>query len=64
MELTVEEKEVLTELLTSAHSQVLYELHRTDSKEYKKLLKRKVEVIESLHEKLKAVAAELEPHVA
>ncbi|HSB27746.1 MAG TPA: hypothetical protein VLE19_07820 [Pyrinomonadaceae bacterium] len=56
MSLTVTdaEREFLLELLEARYTSMLHELHHTDTNEYKKLLEKKVELLETLKEKLKA----------
>lgn len=46
------ERELLLEVLEARYTSMLHELHHTDTLEYKKLLERKVELLESLREKV------------
>jgi len=50
IELTVHQRELLTELLEAAHKDTVHELHRTDSLSYKQLIREKIAVIEELCE--------------
>ena len=52
LEITGEEKEILSEVLQSTHQQMLHELHHTDTVDYKELLKRRVDIVEGLIQKL------------
>ena len=55
LNLTDAEQEFLLELLEARHTSMLHELHHTDTHEYKRLLERKVDLLESLREKLQHV---------
>ena len=46
------ERELLLEVLEARYKSMLHELHHTDTFEYKELLEKKVELLESLKEKL------------
>ncbi len=48
IELTTRQREMLIELLESAHKDKIHELHRTDSLAYKAMLREKIAVIEQL----------------
>lgn len=60
MELTlsVEEQELLLNILEERHSELLKEIWHTDKHEFKKLLRRKEELLESLVCRLKGTAAQ------
>ena len=47
------EREYLIEMLKSAQTELLHELHHTDTLEYKNLLKERTKLVESLLERLK-----------
>jgi hypothetical protein len=47
------ERDFLLELLDARHTSMLRELHHTDTNDYKKLLSRKVDLLEKLKDKLK-----------
>lgn len=55
LHLTEQEREFLIELMEMAHREKLHELHHADSSDYKKLLRHRVTLIESLSAKLAAV---------
>lgn len=55
IEITNEERDVLVELLQTAHREILHEIHHTDTHDYKELLRKKVVVIESLKGKIQPV---------
>lgn len=50
------EREYLVEILKSARVELLHELHHTDTQDYKRLLKEKASLVESLLDKLKKQA--------
>jgi hypothetical protein len=52
VEITDEEKEILSELLQSTYQQMLHELHHTDTADYKEMLKKRVDVVERLIQKI------------
>jgi len=52
IELTDHQRELLTEVLEAAHRDTVHELHRTDSLSYKKLIREKITIIESLCSKI------------
>jgi len=52
IDLTEHERELLTELLEAAHRDKLHELFRTDALGYKKMLREKIAVIESVCSKV------------
>ncbi len=51
------EGQVLMELLDTAHTQKLHELHHTHAAEYKTLLRRRLDAIESMRLRLGPPAA-------
>jgi hypothetical protein len=50
-DITEQEREYLRELLEARHSELLHELHHTDARDFKDMLKRKVELVEGLKSK-------------
>jgi hypothetical protein len=52
-DITEQERELLLEVLEARHVELLHELHHTDARDFKEMLKRKVEVVEGLKSKLK-----------
>jgi hypothetical protein len=52
LELSEQEREFLSEILTSAHTSLLDELHHTESYEYKQMLKQREELLETLRLKV------------
>lgn len=56
LEVTDAERDFLIELLDARHTSMLRELHHTDSYEYKELLQKKIDLLESLSQKLKSVS--------
>jgi hypothetical protein len=57
LDLTDAEREFLHELLAENHTTLLKEIHRTDRLDFKRLLERRLEVLEGLREKLANVPA-------
>jgi TnpA family transposase len=51
--ITDSEREFLLELLEARHKSMLHELHHTDTHDYKRLLAGKVDLLESVRDKLK-----------
>lgn len=51
--LTDQESAYLLELLEAAQAKVLHELHHTDTRDFKELLKERADIIEGLRVKLK-----------
>ena len=47
-----EERELLVEILNEELKQALHGLHHTDSREYRAFIKRRIELIESLKQKI------------
>lgn len=52
LEISEQERELLSEILKSAHSSLLDELHHTESYEYKQMLKQREELLENLRSKI------------
>lgn len=48
IQLTEQEREILTELLKQAHKEKMHELHRTYSLGYKQLLRERITTLENL----------------
>jgi hypothetical protein len=59
--ITNQEQDFLLELLKTKRDSMLHELHHTDTKDYKQLLLRKLELLEGL---LGKIQAETGSHVA
>lgn len=51
-ELTSDEREYLIETLEAAHTQLLHELHHVHRKQFRELLRQRVDLNEQLQEKL------------
>ena len=51
-EFNEQEREILLEVLRSAHSSLLDELHHTESYDYRQMLKQKDEILENLRLKI------------
>jgi hypothetical protein len=51
-DITDEEREYLFEILEARRSELLHELHHTDTLDFKEMLKRKVELVEGLTSRL------------
>lgn len=54
LELTDKERDYFIALLEATHREKLHELHHTDAKEYKALVKAEISMIEALRTKLSA----------
>lgn len=54
LNITAQECQVLIEILTQAHKEVLHELHHTDTLDYKNMLMERLKTIEGLEEKLRS----------
>lgn len=52
IELNEQERECLLEVLETAQKEKLHELHHTDSSDYKRLLRHRLEILEALSAKL------------
>lgn len=52
LELSEQEREFLAEILKSAHTSLLDELHHTESYEYKQIIKQREEMLENLMSKV------------
>ena len=52
LDFTDEEREYLLELLDSKRTEMLHELHHTDTLDYKEMLRRRVELAEGLRAKI------------
>jgi hypothetical protein len=55
LSVTEQEKSYLLELLESAHTSLLHELHHTDTADYKEMLRERVELVEKLRRKMVSV---------
>ena len=52
LDLNPEEREYISQLLKSAHDQLLHELHHTDTRKFEEGLRKRVEINEGLTRKL------------
>ena len=59
--LTVEEREVLLEVLGQKHRELLREISHTDHHEFKLALRKKEQLLESLESRLRVMQPSLEP---
>ena len=57
-EINEQEREILLEVLKSAHSSLLDELHHTESYDYRQMLKQKDEVLKNLREKIEGTVSD------
>jgi hypothetical protein len=57
IEITPEEREVLVELLEAVSREQIHQLHHTASNDYRRLLRKRLEIIERLTAKFTATAA-------
>ena len=55
LDITDEEREYLFELLEAKRTEMLHELHHTDTLDFKEMLKRKVELVEGLRSKVEGM---------
>ena len=55
LDITNEERDYLLEILEARREELLHELHHTDTLDFKEMLKRKVELVEGLRSRLRAV---------
>ena len=58
LEISNSEKELLFELIETAHREIIREIDHTDAREYKKLLQDKLELLEHVGAKLYAAGDE------
>ena len=63
MELTlaVEERELVLEILGQRHRELLREISHTDHHEFKRALRKKEQLLESIESRLRVMQPELEP---
>jgi len=52
LDITDEERDYLLELLEARGKEMLHELHHTDAREYKEVVRRRIELVEGLRSKL------------
>ena len=57
LEITEEERELLNEILEEKQKRMIHELNHTDTIEFERMLKKKIEVLEGLMRKLGQTAA-------
>ena len=55
LDITDAERDYLLELLETKRSDMLHELHHTDTLDYKEMLRRRVELVERLRSKVEGV---------
>lgn len=58
LEISEQERELLSEILKSAHTSLIDELHHTESYEYKQMLKQRSELLENLRSKVDGSVSE------
>ena len=56
-ELNTDERDYVSQLLKTAHDQMLHELHHTDTRSYEEGLKRRIEINEQITRKLGQLTA-------
>ena len=56
-DVTDAERAFLLEVLDARHTSMLHELHHTDTYEYKQLLQEKVDLLETLRQKLNSLSS-------
>jgi hypothetical protein len=52
LDITEQERDYLLEILESKRSEIIHELHHTDTLDYKEMLKKRVEMVERLRSKV------------
>ena len=52
LDITDQERDYLLELLEVRGKEMLHELHHTDAREYKEVVRRRIELVEGLRSKL------------
>ena len=57
LEITEEERELLNEIFEEKQKHMIHELNHTDTIEFERMLKKKIEVLEGLMRKLGRMAA-------
>ena len=57
LEITEEEREVLNEIFEEKQKHMIHELNHTDTLDFERMLKKKIEVLEGLMRKLGQVTA-------
>jgi len=55
-DITEQERDYLLEILEARHVELLHEIHHTDARDFKEMLRRKVEMVEGLKSKLAGAA--------
>ena len=53
-DITDKERELLLETLEARHVELLHELHHTDARDFREMLKRKIELVEGLKSKIES----------
>jgi hypothetical protein len=56
LDITDQERDFLLELLEARRTEMLRELHHTDTLDYKELLRQRIELLERMREKLDVVS--------
>ena len=54
LNITVEEREFLIELLQEKYKQIIHEINHTDTLEYKEILRQKLDLLEGLSSKVRS----------
>jgi hypothetical protein len=62
LEITNSEKDLLFELIESANREMIHEIDHTDTREFKKLLQNKLDLLEKVGAKIGAMRAEAAIH--
>ena len=62
LEITNLEKDLLFELIESAHREIIQEIDHTDTREFRKLLQEKLELLEQIGAKFGAARTEAAIH--
>jgi len=62
LEITNSERDLLFELIESAHREMIQEIDHTDTRDFRKLLKAKLDLLEHIGAKIGVAHAELPIH--
>lgn len=62
LEITNSEKDLLFELIESVHREMIHEIDHTDTREFKKLLQNKLDLLEQVGAKIGAMRSEAAVH--
>ena len=58
LDITDQERELLVELLAAKNTAMLHELHHTDARDYRELVKQRIGVLEGLRAKVEALPSD------